>query len=122
MKREFRITRSIDFKRVRRLGKPYAHPLVVLIATSTENENSRAGFITGKSIGNAVKRNRVKRQLKAVLSEFLPYFIKKSDVLVIAREPVTQASYQDLRNAIRQLLCKAELIGSDEYHARRSTG
>ena len=122
MKREFRITRSIDFKRVRRLGKPYAHPLVVLIATPAENENSRAGFITGKSIGNAVKRNRVKRQLKAVLSEFLPHFINQSDVLVIAREPVTQATYQDLRIAIQQLLIKADLIGSDEYHARRSTG
>ena len=31
MQRKFRLTRSEDFKRVRRSGKSYAHPLVVLI-------------------------------------------------------------------------------------------
>ncbi len=119
MKRKFRITRSIDFKRVRRLGKSYAHPLIVLVASQSESENSRVGFITGKSIGNAVKRNRAKRQLRAIFSEFLPFFYKSSDVVIIAREPIQRAAHLEIKKAVHQLLIKAELIDPDENNARR---
>jgi len=88
VKRKFRITRSIDFKRVRREGRSYAHPLLVLTVASGIGENTRVGFITGKAIGNAVKRNRVKRQLRSIFSEFLPLFMNNYDLVVIAREPI----------------------------------
>ncbi len=117
MKRKFRITRSIDFKRVRRLGKTYTHPLIVLV--SLQNEHSRVGFITGKAVGNAVKRNRTKRQLRAIFDEFLPSFLKNADVLVIARVAIQSADYTDIRNAVKQLLTKAELIHPDDYDTGR---
>jgi ribonuclease P protein component len=114
VKRKFRITRSIDFKRVRRLGKSYAHPLIALVTLQSEIENSRVGFITGKSIGNAVKRNHTKRQLRVILSNFLPFFVTCTDVVVIAREPIQRATYLEMQNAVKQLLLKAELIHPDE--------
>ncbi|PKN98338.1 MAG: ribonuclease P protein component [Chloroflexi bacterium HGW-Chloroflexi-4] len=119
MKPKFRITRAIDFKRVRHLGKTYTHPLAVLKVAQGEVENSRAGIITGKKIGNAVVRNRAKRRLRATFSEFLPLLVKPSDILVIAREPINNATTIDLKNAVKQLLNRAELIGSDNYDAGR---
>jgi ribonuclease P protein component len=119
VKRKFRITRSIDFKRVRRLGKSYAHPLIALVASQGESENTRVGFITGKSIGNAVNRNRTKRQLRAILTNFLPYFKKCSDIVIIAREPVQRATYIEMHEAVKQVLIKAALIDLDEYDAGR---
>lgn len=119
MKPKFRITRAIDFKRVRHLGKTYTHPLAVLKIAQGEAENSRAGIITGKSIGNAVVRNRAKRRLRATLSKFLPFLIKPSDLLVIAREPINNATSVDLINAVKQLLNRAELIDSEDYDAGR---
>ncbi|MBA3072755.1 MAG: ribonuclease P protein component [Anaerolineae bacterium] len=119
MKPRFRITRAIDFKRVRHLGKTYTHPLAVLKIAQGEAENSRAGIITGKSIGNAVVRNRAKRRLRATLSKFLPFLIKPSDLLVIAREPINNATSVDLINAVKQLLNRAELIDSEDYDAGR---
>ena len=117
MNRKFRITRSIDFKRVRRLGKSYAHPLIVLVALPNDCENSRVGFITGKAIGNAVKRNRIKRQLRAILSDFLPFFLRSTDAVIIAREPILKAAYLELKSVIKQLLFKAELLNPDEHNA-----
>ena len=38
MKRRFRLTRSIDLKRVRSSGKSYAHPLIVLIVGPAAQE------------------------------------------------------------------------------------
>jgi ribonuclease P protein component len=119
VKPKFRITRAIDFKRVRHLGKTYTHPLAVLKVAQGEVENSRAGIITGKKIGNAVVRNRAKRRLRATFSEFLPLLVKPSDILVIAREPINNATTIDLKNAVKQLLNRAELIGSDNYDAGR---
>ena len=47
MQRKFRLTRSEDFKRVRRSGKSYAHPLVVLIVQAhdwrSRPEDKRSG-------------------------------------------------------------------------------
>jgi ribonuclease P protein component len=70
VQRNFRLTRSEDFKRVRRDGKSYAHPLVVLIALNSENnEHSRVrvGVAAGKSVGTAVIRNRTKRLLREAM-------------------------------------------------------
>ena len=39
MQRKFRLTRSEDFKRVRRSGKSYAHPLVVLIVQAHDQRS-----------------------------------------------------------------------------------
>jgi ribonuclease P protein component len=119
VKPKFRITRAIDFKRVRHLGKTYTHPLAVLKVAHGEVENSRAGIITGKRIGNAVVRNRAKRRLRATFSEFLPLLLKPSDILVIAREPLNNATAIELKNAVKQLLSRAELIDPDNYDAGR---
>jgi ribonuclease P protein component len=40
VQRKFRLTRSEDFKRVRRSGKSYAHPLVVLIVQTHDKRSS----------------------------------------------------------------------------------
>jgi ribonuclease P protein component len=40
VQRKFRLTRSEDFKRVRRSGKSYAHPLVVLIVQPHDQRSS----------------------------------------------------------------------------------
>jgi ribonuclease P protein component len=42
VQRKFRLTRSEDFKRVRRSGKSYAHPLVVLIVQSHDKRSGPA--------------------------------------------------------------------------------
>jgi len=119
VKRQFRITRSNDFKRVRRFGKSYTHPFAVLTVLHAEGEFSRAGIITGKSVGNAVKRNRAKRQLRAIIFKFLPEFQKTTDVLLIAREPVQKATFIEIESAVRQLLVRAELINPEPYDAGR---
>lgn len=111
MNGKYRLTRAIDFKRVRRSGRSYAHPLVVILVTPGETENSRIGIITGRSVGKAVKRNRIKRQVKEILRNLLPGFTKNVDIVVICREAVQGASFDEIKNALMQLLERAEIIG-----------
>ena len=110
MKRCFRLTGSTDFKRVRRSGKSYAHPLVVLYALKSEQAGLRVGVSAGLAVGNAVKRNRAKRLLRAAMNELLPHTVPGSDLLLIARSPLPRSDLQHTRAALSNLLERAGLV------------
>lgn len=110
MNRKFRLTRSTNFERVRRLGKSYAHPLVVLIALPNQEENTRFGVAAGRSVGNAVRRNRAKRILRAALQQYLPDVKPGWDVVLIARRTMTGATFQQTVTALAALLGRAKLL------------
>ena len=107
MRRKFRLRSSIDFKRVRRLGKSYAHPLVVLIKHPNQEENSRFGVAAGRSVGNAVHRNRAKRRIREILRHRIASISIGWDLIFLARKPIHAASYQELQTAIDQLIARA---------------
>ncbi len=110
MKRCFRLTRSNDFKRVRRSGKSYAHPLVVLYALKSDHDGVRVGVSAGLAVGNAVKRNRAKRLLRAAMNELMDQTALGSDLLLIARAPLPDANIEQTRAALSNLLKRADLL------------
>ncbi len=110
MKRRFRLTRSTDFKRVRNLGKSYAHPLVVLIAAPSTEEGLRVGVTAGRSVGNAVARNRGKRLLREAIRPLTPSLRLSTDVVLIARRPILEATLTQVQEAVLQLLQRANLF------------
>jgi ribonuclease P protein component len=110
VKRRFRLTRSTDFKRVRRSGKSYAHPLVVLYALKSDQTDVRVGVSAGLAVGNAVKRNRAKRLLRAAMSELLPRTTLGSDLLLVARPPLPKSDIQHTLAALSILLERAGLF------------
>lgn len=120
MKQKYRLTRSIDFKRVRRLGRSYAHPLAVIVVAEGEAQNSRIGIVASRSVGTAVLRNRVKRRLREIAAQFLPDLQETKDLLIIAREPTREASFLEIRSAVFELLGKANLIVSNDHGTGRS--
>jgi ribonuclease P protein component len=111
VKRKFRLIRSTDFQRVRRFGKSYAHPLIVLVGLENKTEDHpRLGVAAGRSVGNAVHRNRAKRLMRAALQPFLPKISPGWDILLLARKPMRDATYQSTQAAVLQLLRRAHLI------------
>ena len=110
MKRCFRLTRSTDFKRVRRSGKSYAHPLVVLYMLKSDQAGVLVGVSAGLGVGNAVKRNRAKRLLRAAMSELIAYTAPGSEILLIARSPLPASDLQKTRAALSALLKRAGLL------------
>jgi ribonuclease P protein component len=106
LNRKFRITSTNDFQRVRHSGKRYAHPLVMIIVGESKDENSHVGIITGKSVGNAVKRNLARRRIREILNGCLIQFKQPHDIVVIARPSIDNAQYLELNQAINGLLKK----------------
>lgn len=115
MQRRFRLSRSEDFKRVRRTGKSYAHPLVVLVAQASETkENLRVGVTAGKTTGTAIHRNRAKRLLREAMRTLIPSIASGWDLILIARPALVTASLADTRSALINVLTRARLISTDE--------
>jgi len=121
VQRNFRLTRSEDFKRVRRDGKSYAHPLVVLIALESDNNvqpRVRVGVAAGKTVGTAVYRNRAKRLLREVMRGLIPNIAlplaqdnaSGLDLILIARPALVSATLEDTQRALLNLLQRAKVL------------
>ena len=115
MQSKFRLTRSEDFKRVRRIGKSYAHPLVVLVAQASESpaHHARVGVAAGKTTGTAVHRNRAKRLLREALRPYLASLASGWDLILIARPALVTATLEDTRAALLNLLRRAKILPAD---------
>ena len=115
MQRKFRLTRSEDFKRVRRTGKSYAHPLVVLVVQACDAcSHVKVGVAAGKSAGGAVQRNRAKRLLREAMRPHLNSLAAGLDLILIARPPLVTATLQETCAALENVLRRAKILPSDE--------
>ncbi|NTU56618.1 MAG: ribonuclease P protein component [Anaerolineales bacterium] len=110
MQRRFRLTRSEDFKRVRRSGKSYAHPLVVLIVQKSEQPRLRVGVAAGRTVGTAVPRNRAKRLLREAMRTLVPNIASGLDLILIARPGLVSASLEETRQVLLNLLQRAQIL------------
>jgi ribonuclease P protein component len=110
VQRKFRLTRSEDFKRVRRSGKSYAHPLVVLIVQSNNQPRVKVGVAAGRTVGTAVYRNRAKRLLREAMRTLIPGIASGLDLILIARPGLVSATLEDTRRALLNLLQRAQIL------------
>ncbi len=105
---------SQDFQRVRREGRSWAHPLVVLIACPNDQSNIRVGITAGKSVGSAVARNRAKRRLRSAVRLAETQMATGWDVVFIARPVLVEAKWPEVTGALTQLLRRAKLLRGSE--------
>jgi ribonuclease P protein component len=115
------LKRRADFlaaaNRGRRLGLP---GLMLQARRRREDEPAetpvRVGFTCSKKVGNAVRRNRAKRRLRAAAAEVLPQAARPGwDYVLIGRAAETEARpFPDLLDDLRAGLAK--------LHARDDRG
>jgi ribonuclease P protein component len=110
VQRKFRLTRSEDFKRVRRSGKSYAHPLVVLIVQTHDQPRVKVGVTAGRTVGTAVYRNRAKRLLREAMRTLIPNIASGLDLILIARPGLVSATLEETRQALLTLLQRAQIL------------
>ena len=60
---------SRDFDRIIKGNKPYKYKDYIIYIERNTNDLYKFGLSVGKKIGNAVNRNKVKRQLKSIIDK-----------------------------------------------------
>lgn len=103
------ITRNQEFVRAYTRGKSYVHRYVVVYVNKNRARCTRVGLTASKKVGNAVKRNRARRVLRAALCQVLPQDVGAADIVVVARGCTPALKSTQLVPVLEQLLKKAGL-------------
>ena len=108
MQRRQRLTGSKRFSQIHSGGSSAANRLLVIRYLANASNCSRFGFLVSKRIGNAAVRNKVKRRLREAVR--LNPVKSGWDAIFIVRRGAGSAKYQDLKDAIDNLLQRANLV------------
>ncbi len=89
-----------------------------VIYTSTKIEdNCRVGISVSKKLGDAVDRNRIKRQVREMAKVLVNFETGDKDIIIIVRLPYLKNNYQENLLDLEKLLKKAII---QEYEKRRN--
>ena len=99
---DHRLRDSVSFRRTVRVGRRAGSPALVVHLALERSGPARVGFVVNRSVGDAVTRNRVKRQLRHLVSEDLDQLPSGADLVVRAKPVAAGLSSSELR---------AELVG-----------
>ena len=105
------LSRPRDFAALASDGTTRSHPLLIARFRRTDLAATRFGLSTGRKLGGAVVRNRVRRRLREALRVMAPSFQSGWDVLIIARPALVEADHAALVGALRRLLSRGGVLG-----------
>lgn len=99
-----------EFRRLYHKGKSAVSPYFAIYCRKNNRKFSRLGITTGVKLGNAVKRNRVRRRIRALYRSNEQRILSGYDIVVVARTRGIYGRYSDMESSFRQLLKKLELL------------
>ena len=105
------LSKPEDFAALQGEGTVRSHSLLLLRIRWTGLEETRFGLSTGRKLGGAVVRNRVRRRLREALRVMAPSFQPGWDVLIIARPPVIGADFRTVAGTLQDLLRRGGVLG-----------
>src|SRR5262245_53243467 len=108
MKRAHRLRRPDQFQRVRRDGKTWSSPLLILNAASSKRRGSPCGFVVGKRVGKAVERNRARRRVREAVRLAYDRIAMGWDLVFVVRSPAAATvEFTRIQADVEQLLRRA---------------
>lgn len=116
-----RLKKRSDFLRVAAYQRKVVMPtMIVQLAERSQIDKNgaplpslRVGFTASRKVGNAVKRNRARRRLRAVVQAVCPSLVSsREDMVLIARSATVTAPFTVLLRDFHQALNRLELPSS----------
>ena len=95
MKKQYRLISNDDFSRVINTKQSVVRKEFVVYFNKNELENSRIGISTSKKLGHAVIRNRIRRQIRAMIDSIYDYKKGSKDIVIVVRHSYLNHSYRE---------------------------
>lgn len=110
MQAVYRLRKNAHFDFVYKKGKSVACRSMILIFAKNRDHALKVGFSVSKKIGKSVVRNRCKRRMKEAFRQNIPLLSPNFHYVVIARQPLTECSFAEIRRDFHYLFKKAGVI------------
>ncbi len=74
-----------------------------MLVKAEDNRKIRLGFDISKKIGNAVKRNRIRRMLKEISIKIDKEYNSSIDIIFVVKKGICNISFWDLKDYIEKI-------------------
>ena len=108
------LKKNSDFRRLYTKGKSAVTPYVVVYCRRNSLPGNRAGFTVSAKLGNAVTRNRIRRQLREIYRLHLGELKPGRDVVLVARSLCVKGDYHKIDRAFLSACRSLGLLSDPE--------
>lgn len=112
------VKKNTDFSRIIHNCRYSKNDLfVIYIERNKEIENYHFGISVSKKVGNAVTRNKIKRQIKDIIDKF--YYQNNFNCIIIVKKNIVFSDYQEIKKQLVSLLIKEKVIKGEKYEEKK---
>ena len=104
-----RINRGKEYGYLYKNGRRITGKYLIIFVKENNLENNRFGIVTSKKIGNAVIRNRAKRQIREVIRKNLQLIRPGSNIIIVARFNIKEVDFDLIEKDYLKIMKKASL-------------
>jgi len=98
------LRQNTQFRTLYYRGATRADKLLIVFARKNRLPYTRTGITTGKKVGNAVKRSRCRRVIRAAYAQIAPQVKAGYDLVFVARTATAFVKSGEVRDAMSRLL------------------
>lgn len=108
MKKKNVLKRNIDFDRIIKNNKSFRYKDYIIYIERTEDVCYHFGLSVGKKVGNAVTRNKVKRQLRSIIDE--KNYQNGLNCIIIVKKGILEKSFEQMRQELFYAFDKLHIL------------
>ncbi len=112
MKKYNILKESHDFDRIISSNKSIRYNDYIIYIEYTNENNYHFGLSVGKKVGNAVIRNKVKRQLKSIIDK--NKYKNGFNCIIIVRKEILSKTFNEMSEDLNIFLNKLNIIKEDK--------
>ena len=110
MKKLYRVKHQHDFDRIIKKGNRKKNDIFIIYYEFNNLPYARYGISVGKKLGNAVYRNKKKRQIRSIIDSLEKDYVKAKDYNIIIIEKGKKIKYQSLNQKLKSLILEGKDI------------
>ena len=107
MKKSYRIRKNEEFSRIIGEKHSISSACFVVYHSNKIEDHCRAGLSVSKKLGDAVTRNKIKRQVREMIKALIDFETYPKDIIVIVRSSYLKKDYQNNLLDLEKLVKKA---------------
>jgi ribonuclease P protein component, eubacterial len=121
MNKEHIVKENKDFSRIIKQGKYAKNSTMVIYEMPNKVGTYRFGFSVGKKLGNAVVRNKIKRQLRNIVYKYKKNYQKSMDYIIIVRNSYIEFDFNEVENFYIELMKKLDTTYKGDIHEEKES-